>query len=409
MSFYTDKNNKKIIGSMIKFHRNKQLISQKDLSKGICVPSYLSRIENGDLLPSEDILSLIFNALGLIFHDSEKFVNSGKEQFKLFFEKLNFNEFDLTKKIFQKIEKKEDEYITSPLILEYFLCKLARYSCTPNRDKFKNTQDMLLSSFELLSPKQKFLYNFYVGIDYLVISKDKSTGRKFIKDALSYKETGHCYFWLSYAYRLENNTIKAYDCIKRALDLYLYEGNILSIMDSYEKLAEVYFMLDNYNDAIHYLEMALNIANKINNDYFIEHLNSIISWSYYKLSNYETALKYLSYNTGLIDHRMAIPDSIIESLIYFSLENKLALKISIKKLKSVESLQHINKNLANIILKLFSFYIENENYLKSNIWEELLISIINSLNNLVELKKVFNSLLKEYYIYNRRYKDALYL
>lgn len=409
MSFYTDKNNKKIIGSMIKFHRNKQFISQKDLSKGICVPSYLSRIENGDLLPSEDVLSIIFTTLGLVFHDSEKFVNDGKKEFRLFFEKLNFNEFDLTKKIFQKIEKKENEYITSPLILEYFLCKLARYSCTHNREKFKNTQDVLLSSFELLSPKQKFLYNFYVGIDYLVISKDKATGRKFIEDALSYKETGHSYFWLSYAYRLENNPIKAYDCIKRALDLYLAEGNVLSIMDSYEKLAEVYFMLDNYSDAIHYLEMALNIAKKINNNYFIEHLNSIISWSYYKLNNFEISLKYLSYNTGLVDHRMVIPDSIIESLIYFSLGNKLSLKTSMEKLKNVESLEHINKNSANIISKLFTFYIEDTNYLKSTVWEQLLIAIIDSLYNLVELKKVFKLLLKEYYIHNRRYKDALYL
>ena len=45
----TYSNNKKIIGSIIKFNRINNNISQKQLSQGICVPSYLSRIENGEL------------------------------------------------------------------------------------------------------------------------------------------------------------------------------------------------------------------------------------------------------------------------------------------------------------------------------------------------------------------------
>ena len=71
------KNNKKIIGSIIKFNRINQNISQKALSKGICVPSYLSRIENGELIPSEDVISIIFNRLGLTFNDSEEFLEKG--------------------------------------------------------------------------------------------------------------------------------------------------------------------------------------------------------------------------------------------------------------------------------------------------------------------------------------------
>ena len=58
-------------------------------------------------------------------------------------------------------------------------------------------------------------------------------------------------------------------------------------MNTYEKFAEVYFMLDNYSDAIHYLEISLNMAKKFNNIYFIEHINSILAWAYYRLDDYE--------------------------------------------------------------------------------------------------------------------------
>lgn len=409
MDFYKYKDNKKIIGSIIKFNRINQNMSQKALSKGICVASYLSRIESGDLIPSEEVISIIFNRLGLSFNDSEEFLEKGITNLKLFFDKLHFNEFDLTNKIFNELESQENDYITSPLVIDYFLAKLARYCSTPNREKFDSSKNLLHSSFELLSPQQKFLYNFYVGVDELNLSQDKSLGKNLIEQALNYKDNGHCYFWLSYAYRIENNPIKSYDCIKKALDLYVAEGNIISIMSCYEKIAEVHFMLDNYSDAIEYLKISLSISEKLNNKYFIEHLNSIISWAYYRLKDYSTSLTYLKNNTGLVDHRMLVPDSITESLIYFSLNNKNLLKESIQKLKNAQSLEHINEDLANRIYKLFNLYIEDDDYLKNPNWENLLIYIIDNMHKLVELKKVFITLLKEYYIYNRKYKDALFL
>lgn len=409
MDFYKYKDNKKIIGSIIKFNRINQNISQKTLSKGICVASYLSRIESGDLIPSEEVISIIFNRLGLTFNDSEEFLEKGTARLKLFFDKLHFNEFDLTNEIFDELESQENDYTTSPLVVDYFLAKLARYCSTPNREKFDSSRNLLHSSFELLSPQQKFLYNFYVGVDELNLAQDKSTGKNLIEEALNYKDNGHCYFWLSYAYRIENNPIKSYDCIKKALDLYVSEGNIISIMSCYEKIAEVHFMLDNYSDAIEYLKISLSIAEKLNNKYFIEHLNSIISWAYYRLKDYSTSLTYIKNNTGLVDHRMLVPDSITESLIYLSLNNKDLLKESIQKLKNAQSLEHINEDLANRIYKLFNLYIKDDDYLKNPLWENLLIYIIDSMHKLVELKKVFITLLKEYYIYNRKYKDALFL
>lgn len=364
---------------------------------------------SGDLIPSKEITSIIFNRLGLDFNHSEEFLKKGLDTLKVFFEKLNFNEFDLTNKIFDELELQENSYITSPLVIDYFLAKLARYCSTPMREKFETSKNLLSSSFELLSPQQKFLYNFYVGVDTLNILEDKSVGKNLIEEALTFKENGHCYFWLSYAYRTENNPIKSYDCIKKALDLYVTEGNIISIMSCYEKIAEVHFMLNNYNDAISYLKISLNIAEKLNNKYFIEHLNSLISWAHYRLNDYSISLDYLNNNSGLIDHRMIVPDSITESLIYFSLKDKYSLKKSIEKLKNPQSLEHLDSNLADKIYKLFSLYICDDNYLKNPMLENILIYIIDNSHKLVELKKVFTILLKEYYIYNRKYKDALFL
>ena len=180
-------------------------------------------------------------------------------------------------------------------------------------------------------------------------------------------------------------------------------------MNTYEKFAEVYFMLDNYSNAIDYLEISLNMAKKFNNIYFIEHINSILAWTYYRLDDYEKSLEYLNYNTELIDHRIIIPDTIIKSLVYFSLGDKTSLKAVIHYLNNEYTLQHINLELANLIYELFELFINDDNYIRNPLWEELLIKIINNIKKLIELKKVFTTLLKQYYIINRRYKDALFL
>ncbi|MGL5416743.1 MAG: helix-turn-helix domain-containing protein [Clostridium sp.] len=409
MNTILHKDNQKIIGSIIKLERLKQNISQKTLAKGICVPSYLSRIENGEFLPSDDVISIIFEKLGIEYNDSSEFLETGSKTLSLFFDKLSFNEFDLTTSLFSELEKNENEFIASPLIVEYFLAKLARYCSTPSREKFESSSLFLLSSSDLLSEKQKSLYNFYMGVDVLSLSIDPKPGKEYIKKSLNYRKTGHCYYWLSYAYMLENNAIKAYDSIKRALEIYLQDGNIISIMNSYEKIAEVHFLLDNYIDAINYLEKSLRISNTLNNKHFTEHIHTLLSWSYYKLKNYNKALEYLDLNTGIADHRLLIPDSILKGLIYFETNDKISLQDTLETIKNPQTLEQMSPSLIDLFTDFFTLFIDDENYLKTNKCEKLLLSLTDKTTKFIELKKVMTSLLKDYYIQNRRYKDALNL
>ncbi|MGL5574196.1 MAG: tetratricopeptide repeat protein [Sarcina sp.] len=403
------KNNQKIIGSIIKLNRLKKNISQKSLAKGICVPSYLSRIESGEFLPSDDVISIIFDKLGLKYNDSKEFVSEKKASLEFFFENLIFNEFDLTSNLFSKLEKIEHEFLASPLIVDYFLAKLARYCSTRHREKFESSSSFLLSAFDLLSEKQKSMYNFYMGVDVLSLSADIELGKTYIKNSLNYREFGHCYYWLSYAYMLENNPIKAYDTIKRALDLYVQDGNIISIMNSYEKIAEVYFLLDNYIDAIQYLKKALRMAKTLKNMHFTEHITSLLAWSYYRLKNYKLAHKYLESNTGIADHRILTPDSILIALINFETNDKLALKKTLLKLNNPQTFEQMDIALIDSFISFFTFYIENEKYIKTTQWETLLLKLIRDVTKFAELKKALKELLKQYYIQNRRYKDALNL
>ena len=57
------------IGLLIKMARIQQNMKQVSLAKGICSTSYLSKIENNQTIPSEDVLQLLLERLELDYED----------------------------------------------------------------------------------------------------------------------------------------------------------------------------------------------------------------------------------------------------------------------------------------------------------------------------------------------------
>ncbi|HEX5519067.1 MAG TPA: helix-turn-helix transcriptional regulator, partial [Candidatus Nitrosocosmicus sp.] len=53
------------VGHLIRTERVRQQMKQVVLAKGICTPSYLSKIERNLIEPSEDVMELLFNKLGI--------------------------------------------------------------------------------------------------------------------------------------------------------------------------------------------------------------------------------------------------------------------------------------------------------------------------------------------------------
>lgn len=66
------------IGQLIKLERQRQNMKQEYLASGICVPSYLSRIENGLVTPSEDIQQHILMRLNIPLDSLNSEVNQEK-------------------------------------------------------------------------------------------------------------------------------------------------------------------------------------------------------------------------------------------------------------------------------------------------------------------------------------------
>lgn len=100
------------LGQLIKLERQRQNIKQEALAIGICVPSYLSRIENGLVIPSEDIKHHILMRLNISLDSLNGNRNEKKiVQFKIRFKQiLNSRDKKLAKELLSEIHLYIEEH-----------------------------------------------------------------------------------------------------------------------------------------------------------------------------------------------------------------------------------------------------------------------------------------------------------
>ena len=111
----------KEIGQLIKKHRLDQNMSQESLCKGIFAVSYLSKIQSGLVLASEEIISQLFAALGLIYETDPLFLKEGSMLMDAFFKASFYNYTQVVNRLFEKLDRHQSLYFVSPLQLNSIL------------------------------------------------------------------------------------------------------------------------------------------------------------------------------------------------------------------------------------------------------------------------------------------------
>ncbi|WP_279401861.1 helix-turn-helix domain-containing protein [Piscibacillus salipiscarius] len=115
----------KLVGKLIKWHRNKQKITQEQLAEGICSMTQLSKIENGQVQVNEELLVEIANRLNI---PEEKLVAPIDQEHYQMAEQLitAIHEYDIptAQELEAKLVNKRHDLLHYDLD---FLCLLARF------------------------------------------------------------------------------------------------------------------------------------------------------------------------------------------------------------------------------------------------------------------------------------------
>lgn len=113
-------------GMILRAERIRQGKGQKEVCYGICVVSYLSKIERGSAEPDMAILKQLFARLGINYETDSAFLTESRKQMDEFFYNLQYGLENET--VWKKLAGKWDRLLMSPLTIDIRLVSAIYYS-----------------------------------------------------------------------------------------------------------------------------------------------------------------------------------------------------------------------------------------------------------------------------------------
>ena len=235
-----------LIGALLKAERIRQNRSQKEVCCGICVPSYLSKIEYGTVKPDSQILGKLYDRLGIRFAGDRQTKERLAGEIKEYYCRKQYG-LD-TDKIYTEMLKDEQLLSFSEHAVDWLIIKGAQG---------EDTGSCLMQLKMNMTPVQKAYYSElgleeYIDADARVAAYEKAAD--ILKN--SFAMVGLCK-----AYLLDGNYTAVHEMGNRVMAAAINEGNTYQLAEFFFLSGTAYACLDmeemmmvNYDRGIHLLQ-----------------------------------------------------------------------------------------------------------------------------------------------------------
>lgn len=403
------------IGLLIKMARIQQNMKQVTLAKGICSTSYLSKIENNQTVPSEDVLKLLINKLNIDYcsislEEENKFISQLFNLYKNSIIERNKDSIrdQLPKFIDKKLLFKEERNFYTYNLLLYRLYLIM----DPFDDKCSAIQNALKQMEAEFDSRQKFIYYLNTGI-YNYIQRNFNKALANFESALSLissfqideLELADFYNALSLGYLSEGKIVNTIEyasqslaifrnnlLFKRAFDSYIIVG-IAHKKNSNFKLAEESFLLAQ--------KIVLDLNMKDQNGMILHNLGSLAAIQ----GDSGKAIQYFEESLGNFEYDLESYIVTVLSIIIESSKNMDSEKVIEWCHRGLLSIQENSSTLTEPFYHHFNVFLT----LHDNIeFEEPIISAVNFFENNQDFLHAhkYSILLGNKYTDNRKYKSA---
>lgn len=386
-------------GFLLKYYRLKNNFSQEGICKGICTVSYLSKIENGTALPSQEIIEQLFAVLGIVTCWDEEKLKDAEKLIHVYFDKV-FHMEDVTH-IAKHINTYKELFEISPLYLRFQLFKIQEAS-QQQPEQLPHLFEQIKPFISYMNEKEKVLYELLYGEIY----DDEAA---FLR-ADAYSPCSFSKLKLAHFYYKNGQFQKALQYCSKAYDLAAYEGNIAV-------MSEVSFIEGGCYCNLHQIDLMLQTYHRCmnlnrNNESIQSNIYYNIGASYLEVEDYQKALEYLKLakqtQTDMLDKFLTYHKL---SLTYFNLNQMSESLIYIDKAETIlkQGLIHDgNEDIYAKMIKVVRLMNQNQTdddymHLLKEVYEECGSRIIFG------FQQFHGHMLIKAYMANRRYKEALNL
>ncbi|MGG5740241.1 MULTISPECIES: tetratricopeptide repeat protein [Bacillus cereus group] len=285
------------IGKQVFYKRLQQKMTQEELCQGICSVSYLSKIENGKIEASEEILQLLCTRLEIAVTDLRDVEEDVKVKLDEWLNALVHLDKQQVERIYEELQG-EMQHVLDFEIINYYKLLYTRYLMM-KRDlpALEEELDRLKKVYKKYSPFQKMLYTYSRALLYSVQYKytqalDYLLKTETMAKELGYYETG-IYYNLALTYsQMEIDHMTLYFA-NVALEGFKSEYKFRNIINCQFLIAFSYTRKKQYNEAMEIYNHILREANSFaDKDNIMSIALNNIGYLHYRQKDYLKAKEY---------------------------------------------------------------------------------------------------------------------
>jgi HTH-type transcriptional regulator, quorum sensing regulator NprR len=401
------------IGSKIKYYRVKKNMTQEELAAGIISVSYLSKIENIQVEPGIDIITLLCEKLDITPElpvDSEV-PNICEDYFRT----LLYRNIDDSKKLIRELEN-EVESINHFGLLRLFEIQKIKYFLLLEDLEAANAQieSLKRERFHFTKVEEYYWHKFngnfkYLTSDFSSAYENYKLAQKTLNFDVYYyeEEEGDLNYSLSLSTSKLWNTYLSISYAQKALEYYQKKYNMKRCIECHIALGINYGRNREYTKAVSSYSVAKELASTINSKRLLSSCDQNLGHLYSLQENSETAIEHFLYsykNKESDDKTILNP---IFSLVkeYFSAgrydESKTWLNKGFKIIKDLEI--HNSPQMFNF--RVYNYLLNNYTSDFEEFMLQTVIPYYKKKKNKMELSKNLR-ILAQYYFDDRKYKNS---
>lgn len=383
--------------ALLKLERIKQNKGQKEVCYGICVPSYLSKIERNHVVPDPTILKQLFERLGIEFHCDDDFIKINQERINQYIEQLNYG---LKRTAFSLLQSMDSELTFSPIAIDWLLIQFIE----SNMERTTEPSAQLKECIHLMNDQQKAYY-------FMFLPLEKGREDKILKEyhqAFNTLYTSYSLINLMLGYWLNGQYDKVHEYSDKCIALALEEGNTHNLAQCYGLIGDVYACLNVEDLMLPYYKRTIHL---LQNTYWNDQLGGIyynIGATYLSNKKYDLALEYFDMvdwtDSFLLNHKKALTR--IRSGNALGAETYIVkMKSWVQKQEQPDAFQVEKLMLEETIFECEKDFLKNPRFI--TLLEELMDCLKKNRHKGYIL--FYQDILKEAYCEQRQYKKALEL
>lgn len=261
-------------GHVIKLERIRKNMKQISLAQGICTPSYLSKIENNSIVPSQEVIDLLLNRLELSITqnknlDDESYLTHIKE---IYFNAVMNKDRELVAQQLKEINNERYMFSDSTNYYTYQLMVLRLTLIA--QDIQHDTSELIMALSELSSnfnDYQMFLFHSNVGSYYSFMLDFNSTLQAYEKAIAYFKrvniekwEEADFQYLLGHCYLTQQQWVISIEYILKSLEFFKSGFYNARVVECYLILSIAQDHSYQYEEAYQNLLLAQKIASQLN-------------------------------------------------------------------------------------------------------------------------------------------------